>query len=130
MDPWDAGPELIMRMSQLLILTTSGFHKKLPATYIGFIMIKKVRGKGMKNKLIADQLISKEQLDKFIESHCMLLTSKDLARVLNVTEAALRKQRSSNRSLFPFSRIGRRIYYPADLIVKTIHNNLQDAQLR
>jgi hypothetical protein len=49
---------------------------------------------------------------------------------LNVSEGALRKQRSLNRSLFPFSRLGRRIYYPADLIVKTIHSNLQDSQLR
>ncbi|MAH54376.1 MAG: hypothetical protein CMI68_05635 [Candidatus Pelagibacter sp.] len=88
------------------------------------------RGRGMINKMIANQLISKEELDKFIEQDCKLLTSKDLAKVLNVSEAALRKQRSNNRSLFPFSRLGRRIYYPADLIVKTIHNNLQDAQLR
>ena len=88
------------------------------------------RGRGMINKMIANQLISKEELDKFIEQDCKLLTSKDLAKVLNVSEAALRKQRSNNRSLFPFSRLGRRIYYPADLIVKTIHNNLQDSQLR
>ena len=88
------------------------------------------RGRGMINKMIANQLISKEELDKFIEQDCKLLTSKDLAKVLNVSEAALRKQRSNNRSLFPFSRLGRRIYYPADLIVKTIHSNLQDAQLR
>ena len=84
----------------------------------------------MINKKIAEQLISEEELDKFIDNDCKLLTSKDLAKVLNVSEAALRKQRSNNRSLFPFSRLGRRIYYPADLIVKTIHNNLQDAQLR
>ena len=88
------------------------------------------RGRGMINKMIANQLISKEELDKFIEQDCKLLTSKDLAKVLNVSEAALRKQRSNNRSLFPFSRLGRRIYYPADLIVKTIHSNLQDSQLR
>ena len=88
------------------------------------------RGKGMKNKLIANQLVSESQLNEFIERDCKLLTSKDLAKVLNVTEAALRKQRSNNRSLFPFSRLGRRIYYPADLIVKTVHNNIQEAQLR
>ena len=88
------------------------------------------RGKGMKNKLIANQLVSESQLNTFIERDCKLLTSKDLAKVLNVTEAALRKQRSNNRSLFPFSRLGRRIYYPADLIVKTVHNNIQEAQLR
>jgi hypothetical protein len=84
----------------------------------------------MINKKIAEQLISEEELDKFIDNDCKLLTSKDLAKVLNVSEAALRKQRSNNRSHFPFSRLGRRIYYPADLIVKTIHNNLQDSQLR
>jgi len=84
----------------------------------------------MKNKLIANQLVSESQLNEFIERDCKLLTSKDLAKVLNVTEAALRKQRSNNRSLFPFSRLGRRIYYPADLIVKTVHNNIQEAQLR
>ena len=88
------------------------------------------RGRGMKNKIIANQLVSESQLNAFIERDCKLLTSKDLARVLNVTEAALRKQRSNNRSLFPFSRLGRRIYYPADLIVKTVHNNIQEAQLR
>ena len=84
----------------------------------------------MKNKMVANQLVSESQLNEFIERDCKLLTSKDLAKVLNVTEAALRKQRSLNRSMFPFARLGRRIYYPADLIVKTIHNNLQDSQLR
>ena len=88
------------------------------------------RGRGMKNKIIANQLVSESQLNEFIERDCKLLTSKDLAKVLNVTEAALRKQRSNNRSLFPFSKLGRRIYYPADLIVKTVHNNIQEAQLR
>ena len=83
----------------------------------------------MKNK-IANQLVSESQLNEFIEKDCKLLTSKDLAKVLNVSEAALRKQRSNNRSLFPFSRLGRRIYYPANEIVKTVHNNIQEAQLR
>jgi|TARA_B100001964_G_scaffold125488_1_gene138869 hypothetical protein len=94
-------------------------------------MFKKVtRGQGMKNKAIANQLISEEDLNKFIERDCKLLTSKDLAKVLNVTEPALRKQRSVDRSQFPFSRIGRRIYYPADLIVKTLHEHLHEAKLR
>ena len=84
----------------------------------------------MKNKMIANQLVSESQLNTFIERDCKLLTSKDLAVVLNVTEAALRKQRSLDRSVFPFSRIGGRIYYPADLIVKTLHENLHEAQLR
>ena len=83
----------------------------------------------MKNKIV-NQLVSESQLNEFIEKDCKLLTSKDLAKVLNVSEAALHKQRSNNRSLFPFSRLGRRIYYPADLIVKTVHNNIQEAQLR
>ena len=91
---------------------------------------KSKRGRGMKNKMISEHLISEEELIKFMEKDCKLLTSKGLARVLNVSEGALRKQRSLNRSLFPFSRLGQRIYYPADLIVKTIHNNLQDSQLR
>ena len=53
-------------------------------------MFKKVtRGQGMKNKAIANQLISEEDLNKFIERDCKLLTSKDLAKVLNVTEPAL-----------------------------------------
>ena len=84
----------------------------------------------MKNKAIANQLISKDDLNKFIESHCKLLTSKDLAKVLGVSEAVLRKQRSKSRSLFPYSRLGRRIFYPADVIVKTLHDHLVGAQLR
>jgi len=83
----------------------------------------------MKNKIV-NQLVSESQLNEFIERDCKLLTSKDLAKVLNVTEAALRKQRSLNRSMFPFARLGRRIYYPANEIVKTVHNNIQEAQLR
>ncbi len=88
------------------------------------------RGRGMINKMIANQLISKEELDKFIEQDCKLLTSKDLAKVLNVSEAALRKQRSNNRSFFPFSKLGRRIYYPADEVVRTVQSHLHEAQLR
>ena len=84
----------------------------------------------MINKKVAEQLMSEEELDKFIDNDCKLLTSKDLAKVLNVSEAALRKQRSLNRSMFPFARLGRRIYYPANEIVKTIHSNLQDSHLR
>ena len=88
------------------------------------------RGRGMKNKMISEHLISEEELDKFMEKDCKLLTSKGLAKVLNISEGALRKQRSLNRSLFPFSRLGRRIYYPADLIVKTLHEHLHEAKLR
>ena len=83
----------------------------------------------MKNKIV-NQLVSESQLNEFIERDCKLLTSKDLAKVLSVSEAALRKQRSNNRSLFPFSKLRGRIFYPADLIVKTLHENLHQAQLR
>ncbi len=74
--------------------------------------------------------MSEKQLNEFIERDCKLLTSQGLARVLNVSEAALRKQRSLNRSIFPFARIGRRIFYPADLIVQTVHKNIKESQLR
>ena len=88
------------------------------------------RGRGMINKMVADQLMSVDELKKFMEEDCRLLTSKELAKLLQISEAALRKQRSKNRSLFPFSRLGRRIYYPADLIVKTVHTHVHEAQLR
>ena len=45
----------------------------------------------MKNKMVANQLVSESQLNEFIERDCKLLTSKDLAKVLNVSEAALSK---------------------------------------
>ena len=95
-----------------------------------FKLFKKRRSKGMKPKLISNNLLSKEQLKEFVERDCKLLTSKNLAVVLGVSDGALRKQRSNNRSLFPFSKLGGRIYYPADLIVKTLHEHLQGAQLR
>jgi|TARA_B100000315_G_C14506179_1_gene554713 hypothetical protein len=88
------------------------------------------RGRGLKNKMIAGHIMSEKQLNEFIERDCKLLTSQGLARVLNVSEAALRKQRSLNRSIFPFARIGRRIFYPADLIVQTVHKNIKESQLR
>jgi len=94
------------------------------------MFLNKKRGRGMKNKLLADQLVSEAELNGFIEKDCKLLSSKDLAKVLNVSEAALRKQRSTNRSLFPYSRIGRRIFYISDLIVKTLHDNIHEVQLR
>ena len=84
----------------------------------------------MKNKMNAEQLFSEQELNEFMEKDCKLLTSKELARVLKVSEGALRKQRSLNRSLFPFTRLGRRIYYPADLIVKTVHTHVNEARLR
>ena len=84
----------------------------------------------MKPKLRSNNLLSDNELKKFIESDCKLLTSKNLAEVLGVTDGALRKQRSNNRSLFPYSRLRGRIFYPADLIVKTLHENIHEAQLR
>jgi len=74
--------------------------------------------------------ITKEQLDKLLEKDALLFTSADLAKMLGVTEGALRKQRSKNRSIFKFSKLGGRIYYPADSIMETIHSNLQQGNLR
>ena len=84
----------------------------------------------MKPKMLSGQLMSDDELKKFIENDCKLLTSKNLAKILGVTDEALRKQRSKHRSLFPYSKLGRRIFYPADLIVKTLHENLRGAELR
>ncbi len=84
----------------------------------------------MKPKLISNNLLSEDELKEFIDRDCKLLTSKNLAEVLGVSDCALRKQRSKNRSLFPYAQLGRRIFYPADLIVKTLHQHLQGAQLR
>jgi hypothetical protein len=88
------------------------------------------RSKGMKPKLKSLNLLSKDELKNFITKDCKLLTSKNLAEVLGVSDGALRKQRSKNRSLFPYSKLRGRIFYPADLIVKTLHENLHEAQLR
>jgi len=88
------------------------------------------RGLGMKNKAISNNLISDEELELFIEKNCKLLTSKQLADMLHVTEGAIRKQRSNDRSLFPFAKIKGRIFYPADLIVETLHKNLNNSQAR
>jgi len=44
------------------------------------------RGLGMKNKAISNNLISDEELELFIEKNCKLLTSKQLADMLHVTE--------------------------------------------
>ena len=88
---------------------------------------KVTRGRGMKPQL---RTIKEEDLKKFLEKDGLLFTSKDLAKMLGVTEGALRKQRSKNRSIFKFSKLGGRIYYPADVIMETIHNNLQQGNLR
>ncbi len=95
-----------------------------------FKLSKNRRSKGMKPKLISNNLLSDDELKNFINKDCKLLTSKNLAEVLGVSEGALRKQRSNDRSLFPYSKLRGRIFYPADLIVKTLHENLHEAQLR
>ena len=74
--------------------------------------------------------ISAEDLMKFLEKDGLLFTSQDLAKMLGVTEGALRKQRSKNRSIFKFAKLGGRIFYPADIVMETIHNNLQQGSLR
>ena len=84
----------------------------------------------MKPKLVSQNLLSEDQLKEFINRDCKLLTSKNLAQVLGVSDGALRKQRSKNRSIFKFSKLGGRIYYPADIIMETIHSNLQQGNLR
>jgi len=88
---------------------------------------KAIRGIGMKPQL---RTIKEEDLNKILEKDGLLFTSKDLAKMLGVTEGALRKQRSKNRSIFKFSKLNGRIYYPADMIMETIHNNLQQGNLR
>ena len=74
--------------------------------------------------------ISAEDLKKFLEKDGLLFTSQDLAKMLGVTEGALRKQRSKNRSIFKFAKLGGRIFYPADIVMETIYNNLQQGSLR
>ena len=88
---------------------------------------KNKRGIGMHPKI---KTITAAELTKFIEKDGLLFTSKDLAKMLGVSEGALRKQRSKNRSIFKFSKLSGRIYYPADLIMETIHSNLQQGNLR
>ena len=78
----------------------------------------------MEPKIRSGQLLTDEELKKLIEVDCKLLTSKQLANVLSVSDAALRKQRSNKRSIFAYTKIRNRIYYPADLIVKKLHENV------
>ena len=84
-------------------------------------------------KVRAGNLLSNDEIERLIDGdkNFKLITSKQLAKILHLkSDAALRKQRSKNRSLFPFTRIGRTIYYPADLVVETLHKNVVGAQLR
>ena len=74
---------------------------------------------------------TKELEDMQREGNLKLLTSKQLAKIINLnSDAALRIQRSKGRSLFPYTRVGRKIFYPANLIVKTLQQNMVDANLR
>ena len=85
----------------------------------------------LKCKVRRTNLVDDDQLQKLIDSDCKLLTSKQFAQLVNLkTDAALRKQRSKNRSLFPYCRIGRRIFYPMDLIMQTLHKNVVSNELR
>ena len=85
----------------------------------------------LKCKVRRKNLVDDDQLQKLIDSDCKLLTSKQFAQLVNLkTDAALRKQRSKNRSLFPYCRIGRRIFYPMDLIMQTLHKNVVSNEVR
>jgi|TARA_R100001480_G_scaffold97959_1_gene102489 hypothetical protein len=85
----------------------------------------------LKVKLRKDNLLDDHDFQKLIDDECKILTSKQLAVMVGLkSDAALRKQRSKHRSLFPYCKVGRRIFYPVDLIVKTLHRNKVDAQLR
>ena len=75
-------------------------------------------------KLRSKQVLTDEEVKIFIDKECKLLTSKQLAEVLNVSDGALRKQRSKGKSIFPYANINGRIFYTTDVIVKKIHNNL------
>ena len=85
------------------------------------------RGKNIMTQIRAKQILNDQEVTNFIDKECKLLTSKQLAKVLNVSDGALRKQRSNARSIFPYAKINGRIFYPTDAIVKTIHNNLVGA---
>jgi len=84
----------------------------------------------MKTKAIAGYLMDPEEIKKFMDQNCKLLSSKQLAELLSVSEGAIRKQRSKNRSLFPYAKLGGRVFYPADLIVSTLHSHLTQSQAR
>ena len=76
-------------------------------------------------------LVSEKELKSLLENDCKLLTSKQLAEVLRLkSDAALRKQRSKNSSLFPFTRLGRSIYYPIHLVMKTLQKHTVEAKLK
>jgi len=88
-------------------------------------MLETLKVKIRRNELNDDEFL------KLIEDKCKILSSKQLAVMIGLkSDAALRKQRSKDRSLFPYCKVGRRVFYPVDLIVKTLNKNKVDAQLR
>ena len=69
------------------------------------------------SKNIRANLIDNEELQKFLDNDGKLVTSKQMALILNLkSDAALRKQRSKGRNLLPYARVGRSIYYPLDAL--------------
>ena len=69
----------------------------------------------LKVKLRKDNLLDDHDFQKLIDDECKILTSKQLAVMVGLkSDAALRKQRSKHRSLFPYCKVGRRIFYPVD----------------
>jgi hypothetical protein len=63
------------------------------------------RGPYMKTKIRSNQL-SDQELQEFMNKNCKA------------------------RSLFPYAKLGGRVFYPADLIVETLHKNLTQSQAR
>ena len=86
----------------------------------------------MQVDLRAGNLVSEAELEKLMEDKDFkLFTSKQLAKLLSLKrDRALRKQRSKGRSLFPFVKLKNRVFYPADLVIKTLHDNVVEAKLR
>ena len=85
----------------------------------------------VKLRKVENNLITDDELQKLIEKNCKLLTSRQLAELVKLkSDSALRKQRSKHRSLFPYCRIGRRIYYPMDLLIETLHKNVVSNEIR
>ena len=99
--PWLQG-HLIMHEPALILFQT-GFHISTQITILHPMSKSKVRGSYMKTKIRKDQL-TKEEMEVFKNKNCKLLSSKQLAELLHVTEGAIRKQRSKDRSLFPYAK--------------------------
>jgi len=71
-------------------------------------------------KLRSKQVLTDEEVKIFIDKECKLLTSKQLAEVLNVSDGALRKQRSKGKSIFPYANINGRIFKKKTLLLTNI----------